>query len=357
MDIDQLKTISDNFLKELNDAKAGQKTSLPFIRHKLTTSSLVEEGETFQVLVIGGSVCKSAIVRKKGDGVEILDKHEKEQPAFRTKEDLFSFIDKELDRGVRVLAVNFAYPLTPVFENGRLDGIVVMGVKENSFGNLVGQRLGGEIEEYVKKKYGKEIFVSCANDTICLLLSGLAKHPWDTIAAGIVGTGLNFALFLDEKTAVNLEAANFDKFPLSAEAKEIDSESSIPGGALFEKETSGAYLYRHFNIIIKNRGISHPPLASTWELKKLAMQNDGPASEIAWTLIRRSSALVAAIIAGMTKFYDKDMTFVMEGSFFWGENIFCEFAADYLRDLVPEYTVSFTKVDESPIVGGAKLVS
>jgi hexokinase len=357
MDIQQLKEIRDNFLNELNEAKAGKKTSLPFIINEIATASLVKDNEIFQVLVIGGSVCKSATVRKKGSDVEILAHGEKDQPAFHTKEDLLSFIDKELDKEVRVVAVNFAYPMTPIFENGRLDGIVISGVKENSFGNLVGQKLGLEIEEYIKRKYHRDIVVSTANDTICLLLSGLTTHPWNEIAAGIVGTGLNFAIFLDEKTAVNLEAANFDKFPLSSQGKEIDSESAIPGGALFEKETSGAYVYRHFNILIKERGISHPPVSSTWELKKLALKNEGEVSEIALSLVKRSAALVAAMISGMTLFYDKDMTFVMEGSFFWGEDIYKNYVTEYVKELVTDHTISFTKVDDSPIVGGAKLVS
>ena len=110
-----------------------------------------------------------------------------------------------------------------------------------------------EIEQYVEHKYHKKIIASTANDTICLLLSGLIDHPWSKIAGGIVGTGLNFAIFLDEHTSVNIEAANFDKFICSDECKEIDSESAKPGAALFEKETAGAYLYRHFNIILEKK--------------------------------------------------------------------------------------------------------
>jgi hexokinase len=357
MDPLQLQEIRDNFLNELNEAKIGKPTSLPFIVNKIATNPLVKDNEIFQVLVIGGSVCKSATVKKRGTQLEVLAKGEKDQPPFHTKEDLLSFIDKELDKQVRVLAVNFAYPIDPIFENGRLDGKVIAGSKENTFGNLVGQKLGLEIEEYVRRKYGKEIIVSVANDTICLLLSGLIKHPWNEIAAGIVGTGLNFAIFLDESTAVNLEAANFDKFPLSPQGKEIDSESAAPSRALFEKETSGAYVYRHFNLIIKDKGISHPPVTSTWELKKLALKNEGEASEIAYSLIKRSAELVAAMISGMTLFYNKDMTFVMEGSFFWGEDIYKDIVAKNVKQLVSDHTVTFTKVDDSPIVGGAKLVS
>jgi Mn2+/Fe2+ NRAMP family transporter len=42
----------------------------------------------------------------------------------------------------------------------------------------------------MKQVHGRTIRVVVANDVICLLLSGLISHEWDTIAAGIVGTGL-----------------------------------------------------------------------------------------------------------------------------------------------------------------------
>jgi hexokinase len=356
MNLKTLKTVQDNFLQELRSAEKGQKTSLAFIRNPLPSSPLVEDEEEFQVLVIGGSVCKNALVKRKNGHIHILEKTEKDQPPFKTEEALLSFILSELKENVRVVAINFAYPLDPVFENGRLDGIITRAAKENTFDGLIGKKLGAETENYIFRKTGRKVIVSVANDTISLLLSGLTQHPWDGIAGGIVGTGVNFAMFLKQNEMVNLEAAWFDKFTPSEEGVEIDTNSSKPGEAILEKNTSGAYLYQHYNLLIKKRGIDTPPLTSTKELKDMSLE-DSERGKIACDLIKRSAGLIASVIGGMTLYYNKDMIFVMEGSFFWGENVYRDYVSEYLRELLPNLAVLFVKIDDSPILGGAKLVA
>src|SRR3989344_4179935 len=201
------------FYRMLSDSLT-EKTALPFIKHTLAPNPLVKPGEEFQSLTIGGSICQSDRMRIDGN-VHSLNHKVLEQPAFNTEEEFLSYFESLLDPNVRVVALNFAYPLNPVARNGLLDGILVSGSKENTFTGLVGKPVGETIEQYVKQKLDHVIRVSVANDTICLLLSGLTKYRGDELAAGIVGTGLNFAIFLDEHTAVNLEAANFNQFEQS----------------------------------------------------------------------------------------------------------------------------------------------
>lgn len=356
-DLLTLQKTTANFLQELKDAALGKETSLPFIIHRLSSTPIVNDNEVFQVLVIGGSMCKSVLVKKKGNAIEIKKISEKQQPPFITRFDALSFIENELDKNVRILALNFAYPLTPVFENNKLDGILLAGSKENTFSGLIGKKICEEIETYIKEKRGQVIEAFVANDTICLILSGLTEFPAKSLAGGIVGTGVNFALFLDDTTAVNLEAANFDKFVQSEEGKEIDISSSYPGHALLEKETSGAYLYKHFNSIIKKRNISHHEINSTWELKKLALKKIPAVSLLAHDLLFYSARLVACAISGITLFKKNDMTFVMDGSFFWGENIYKDAVANTVKKLVPQYKVSFANIQDNTILGAAKLVA
>lgn len=356
-DLPALQKITANFLQELTDAAVGKETSLPFITHQLSPTPLVHEDEVFQVLVIGGSMCKSALVQKKGDAIEIKKISEKQQPPFITRFDTLSFIENELDKNVRILTLNFAYPLTPVFENNKLDGILLAGSKENTFSGLIGKKICEEIEAYIKEKRGQTIKASAANDTICLLLSGLTEYPAMSLAGGIVGTGVNFALFLDDKTAVNLEAANFDKFVQSEEGKEIDASSAYQGRALLEKETSGAYLHKHFNSILKKKNIRYHEITSTWELKKLAFKNIPGASPLANELLSYSANLVACAIAGITLFKKTDLTFVMDGSFFWGEDIYKDAVVNAVKKLVPQHSVSFANIHDNTILGAAKLVA
>ena len=152
-----------------------------------------------------------------------------------------NFIEKALRPDITYLALNFAYPMSPVSRDGYLDGNLIMGTKEHSFEGLVGKNIGETIEKYIFDTLKRKIHVAIANDTVCLLLSGLTQYRWNGLVGGIVGTGLNFAIFLDEATIVNLEAANFDKFEQSPEGKLIDQASARPNSALFEKETSGGY--------------------------------------------------------------------------------------------------------------------
>jgi hexokinase len=265
MNIKQLRIIQSNFIHELQDAQDGKKTSLPFIVHEIPSSSLVKEGELFEVLVIGGSIWKKAILQKTKTGIGIIKKETERSVDFKNEKDFLEFIDNEAKDNIQVLALNFAYPLKPIFKNGRLDGKLLAVSKERSFHGLIGKKIGFEIEKYILEKrkksreagsrFARKIIVSLANDTICLLLSGLIKYSFDSLAAGIVGTGLNFAFFLNKNRLVNLESANFDKFPKTAEGQIIDKESNNPHGWVFEKETAGAYLYKHFNILIKDRKI------------------------------------------------------------------------------------------------------
>lgn len=362
MDIQTVKTIAENFTKELEDAASGKKTSLPFIIHSLPSVSLVKDDKPFQVLVLGGSTGKKGVLKKSEGGYDFVEKEESPLPPFHTKQQVLDYIDQMLSDDVNTLALNFTYPLKPIFEESlytkqkRLDGILISGGKENTFEGLIGEKIGQVVEKYFFDKYKRKLTVAVANDTICLLLSGLTQFKAEEIAAGIVGTGMNFAIFVNQTTAVNLEAANFDKFSPSDEVKIIDKSSAHSGKALFEKEIAGAYLYKHFNLIAKKRRLQFDELLSTSQLDDLVKNGDDIASTIAKGLFEKSASLVAAAVAGITMFNKRDMTFIMEGSLFWNET-YKRFVEKYLEKLQLPYKVSFLLLINSSYFGAAKLVS
>ncbi|MBP9690520.1 hypothetical protein KBD81_00410 [Candidatus Woesebacteria bacterium] len=355
MNIDTLQTIKNNFANELILSSQGTKTSLPFIKHSLSPVSIVDEGETFQALVIGGSFYQKAIMKKENGTITIVEHEQGAQPPFLTKVSLMTFIESHIAPDVNTVALNFAYPMTPISRDGILDGTLVSGSKENTFEGLVGENVGEEIEKYMSQK-GRMIRVSAANDTICLLLSGLVNHPWNTLAAGIVGTGLNFALYLDELTTVNLEAANFDKFTQSDAGKIIDERSAAPGDALYEKEISGAYLHQHFNIEAKKRGLAVEQIESTKELES-KLQDPNPAvAALAREILDYSAGLVAAQIAGMLAFAKRDLVFIMQGSLYWKGDHYKETVSKLVAELCPEHNATYEDVLHSDLLGAAKLV-
>lgn len=351
-------SITQSVLEELKKSKAGEPTSYPYIPHQFSSAPIVKDGEIFQVLVIGGSVYKSALVRKDGEDLIVLSQDQCQQPQFDTEQIFLDFVLEKIDPTVRVIGMNFAYALKPIFERGRLDGLMVGGnMKDNNFTGLENKAVGEEIEKYLKAKRKQNVIVSAANDTICLLLSGLTQYSWDQVAAGIVGTGMNFALFQDSQTMINLESAHFDKFELSPEAVIVDNASTNKGRALLEKEIAGAYLYKLFNEGIKRRHIHYETLTTTEQIDEIAEKDTGEAGKLANELLERSAYLSAAQISGITKFLGHDTAFVMEGSLFWKGYLYRERVTRMVRKIIPKYNVSYINIPDSGIFGGAKLVA
>ncbi len=357
MDKVTLQKITNNFTDELRKAQQGKKTSLPFIRHTVSVEPQVEKGELFQVLRIGGSIYQNALVKRINGKVAIVKSSQRPLPVFKTKEVFLSFIEKNLNKDVTHLALNFAYPMEPTNRNGYLDGKLLYGTKEHIFEGLVGSYVGETIEKHMKDKTHRDIHVALANDTVCLLLSGLTQFRWQGLVGGIVGTGLNFAVFLDEHTLVNVESANFDKFPQSPEGKLIDKGSVRPGSSLYEKETAGGYLYQHFNIRLHKEGLDFPEVKSTKAMDEIAYKDIPLISLMAREVSDHSSSLIACQIAGIANFYDRDCTFVIEGSLFWKGWRYKENVGVIVRQLAPHHQVSFVFIEESGVLGAAKLIS
>ncbi len=226
LDLRTLKSIQLNFYKELTDSMNGKKTSLPFILHSISSTPIVKDNEAFQIMIIGGSVFKKAMAKSQSGKIYLLNKEQNNLPLLRTMDDFIKVIEQNLDPETQTVAINFAYPLKPVFENNRLDGVLLYGTKEHRFTGLTGKRVGETLTDYFWKEKKRKIAITVANDTVCLLLSGLGQMPWENLACGIVGTGVNFAFFIDSKRLVNLESANFDKFPVSDEAVYLDKQFS-----------------------------------------------------------------------------------------------------------------------------------
>ncbi len=354
MNLIQIKKIRDNFIEELNLSERKNKTSLPFIINPLPSKKIVKNEEVFQAIVVGGSMGKIAKLKNNTNGLEILSTEEKEQPRFDSYEIFMEYLENQLHVDTKILAVDFAFPLSPILEDGILDGILLRGTKEHLFHGLVGKKIGEEISNYFLKKRGQKILVSCANDTVCLLLSGLTKYSKDNLACGILGTGMNAAFFLDENKCVNLESASFDKFPKSPEGEIIDASSTQPGTALFEKEITGAYLYKHFNLIIKEKGIDFKPINSTLELKNLSHENSGEVSKIANELLDKSAAYISAQIAAISEFKKRDMVFVMDGSFFW-ESTYKK-RVDEMIPRLTNYKIELVEIKNNTVLGPAQLV-
>ncbi|MDP2585357.1 MAG: hypothetical protein Q8P29_00590, partial [Candidatus Levybacteria bacterium] len=148
MHIHTLRKITKNFVHEIKLANSGKKTSLAFIVHELSPSPIVKDGEVFMSIVIGGTVGKIATLKKNGNAIQIIG-NEEEQLSFKDGKEFLYFINKKLPENIDTLALNFAYPIKPIFADGKLDGILLSVTKEGGFHGLVGKQVGQEIENYV----------------------------------------------------------------------------------------------------------------------------------------------------------------------------------------------------------------
>ena len=355
MKLHELQTITDSFVQEIHNASHGKPSSLPYIVHTTPTQPLIEDGIDFQVIVIGGSVYQNAICAFNNGTVDIKSISQGNKPVFTTKDEFLTFFDEHLNANTTMVALNFAYPMEPVFKDNVLDGILMRGTKENAFEGLVGEAVGEAIQKHVKEKTGREIKVSVANDAICTLLSGLTMYQSEEVAHGIVGTGVNFAYFIEPGKPVNLEAANFDKFPQTDIAKIVDAKSVNPGSALFEKEISGAYLYQHFNAYAEEHGLPDR-IESTKDLDLFAKTCNGTGlCEFTQELLDRSAAYVAVMASAISKVKQRDMKMVMAGSLFWKAWNFRNTVEYYTAKLSP-HNIEFIAIEHCEVLGAAKLL-
>ena len=355
----ELLSIKNSFVQEIQDASRGKESSVSFLRHTIPQTSPLKDGETFQVMTIGGSVFKTALVKKQRNTTIVLSEDDDAIPTFNSDQIFIEFIVKHLVPTITYLSLNLAYPLDPVFRNNLLDGIFVRGGKEHRFDGLIGKKVGETIEDFVFSRLKRKVWVTVANDTVCLFISEATTQTWDTTVAGIIGTGTNYAIGMNGQV-INLQSGSFNKIPQTPSGKIIDQESINPGKGMTDKEIAGAYLFRHFNIIAKENNPPFSPLASTKELSQLAEKNDGGASQLAQIILERSASLAACQIAGIVEFKQQTtrgpLTFVMEGALFWEGWQYKAMLRKYLKMFGVDKSIKFSPIRHHSIRGGIKLL-
>ena len=354
--IEDLKKIRGNLTLEFTKASKGEKTSLTFAKHSITNNR-IKNIHTMQVIVIGGSNIVSALLKIKDNEITIESKIKDELPILKDRETVLSLVKKYLLPNMNWMGVNFAYPLSPLVRNNIIDGTLIKGTKDHTMSDLIGKPVGEELEHFLNGNNKNEIKIALANDTICLIMAGKNKWPLNTLAGGVVGTGFNFGFILDEKTVVNLESGNFNNFNPTDTGKLIDEESNNRGYQLFEKEVSGAYLYRHYNLYAEKYSLSLKNLTSTKELNDLA-QTDSTEAEYAQLLFDRSASLVATHLSAIYDFKNNnDLNILIEGSLYWQGYNFESSVHRYLKQLdVDMDKVTINHIDDSYIYGAARLI-
>ena len=352
----ELQDIRKAIYKEFETAHKGSDTSLAYARHTIDLPQL-PDGTKGQVLVLGGSNCVSALVEKQEGTAQIISVTEEPLPTFTSREVLLDYVLSHLHGETVSLGLNFAYPMEPMIRQGRLDGTLLRGTKEHTFTGMTGNVVGETIEAYIKEKLNREVQLTVANDTVCLVLSGIGSFSAEGLAGGVIGTGFNFGFFVDERTLINLESGNFDKFTPTESCLAFDASMENRGAQLWEKEIAGAYLYRHYNYYVEHHNLKHPPIHNSQELSEIAAGASGD-NDLAQNILKRSARFVATQIAAMFDFLGKPrITVLIEGSLYWKGWGFQSEVAHALGELgIEEGAITITSIDKSHIRGGAALI-
>lgn len=359
---EMLQFIHGNFIAELEDAHTAyikgneNPTSIPFIAERYPSiEPLVEDGEPFEVLIIGGTDISRAFCTRNGSTVEILEKQDSVlAPPLRRKDEFLSYVASTIDPGVRVVAINLAMKIKPAFIRGRYDAELI-GVQSDrpiSPEDMIGRTIGAELEDYLVVERGRHVTVSVGSESISHLLFARTQTPGDNVGLITVGTGVGAGLLLDKDTIVCLETAEFDKFPQSDLAIVLARESGSP----FGKETNGGNLFRHFNAKIQELAIDFPSVGSTRELSELAQAGIPGISDLAQMYITRSAMLIACQVAGMADFKGTNMIFLRQGSVIVKAPGYKEMVEQTVKQLTDK-DVQFVEIPDSGILGTAKLIA
>jgi hexokinase len=338
---------------------------MSFVRNAVATTSLVEPGEIFQVLVIGGTNGETATLRFNADNtISIIDYQLFPGLAkFESADALLQFVDNHVDDIANNIGLNFAFGLDPlVGDKGQMDGIMLGGDnKGHALNGLTQKPVGAIVKEYFTKIHHREVTVSVANDIVCLIASVASKEvDSNTLVAGIVGTGYNMAFFLDPHTIINVQAGGFKGFKPTASGQAIDRTSPNPGHQQYEKELAGGELFKHYNILADQHQLGLSPVASSKELANLATVDQGAAGNLSRALFARSAGFLAAQFAGLYNFKDRPqkLTAIMQGSLFWEGPNYKEAFVQKLEELgVPTEAIMFETMERSGIIGAAKLIT
>ncbi len=347
--------VKNNFVEELEEASKSQKSSLHYIKHQLPEKPVIESG-IVQAVAIGGTYFEFATVEiENSKQTRILNTKRGILPQLHTATDVEKLFKENFDPDVDAVGINFAFPLDPIRGiKGELDGKIIQPTKEHMVEGLIGVAVGEFLRE---KVYKKDIPISVANDTICLVLAG----GNDEQAGLVLGSGFNICLKVIEngkKGIINLEAGNFSGFTKSKILQKIDSHSEHAGTYLFEKMIGGKYLAQYYNETIKELGVNIPFVVSSEELSHLALESTTQAGHLAGYVLGMSASLISAAIAGTYEFMKlPQLDIITEGSLFWkGWKYQNNVQKDLTKLGVPQGAITFKRVDNSSLKGAIGLL-
>jgi len=251
-----------NFLSEMQKGLCGEKSSLAMIPAYVNTEGEVQTGKTVAVIDAGGTNLRIGLARVDEQGNIQLYHFTKQPMPGRdrelTPEQFYKVLVDALEpinEQFEVIGFCFSYAaeIQPNY-----DGRLLYWTKEIKIPGMVGTLVGAGLLETLAARgiTGKKVVL--LNDTVASLLAGVTegrKFSASSYIGFILGTGTNSAYIeknvniikvkgLDPNgsQAINVESGAFAAFRRGPFDLELDAASEVPGGHVFEKTISGAYI-------------------------------------------------------------------------------------------------------------------
>lgn len=380
LDIRHLSRITGKFLEAMTEGLASRPSTLKMLP-SFVSHPVLQDGDNFLGLDLGGTNCRLIAVQLKKDGTfDVAEpKSFKLTPADISGrgEDLFATIAKFIrDSGIiesgkrYQLGFTFAFPVEQTaIDQGRL----ITWTKGFTASGVVGEEVVTLLRNALQNAGVGNIHVAAlVNDTVGTQMTRAYSDP-QCVAGLILGTGTNMSVLLDGMI-VNMESGGFDPGNFTQVDVQLDAASENPGAQRLEKMVSGKYLgeiVRRVVVHISERTGHFPwlhlstfkdPYAFPTEWVSLFSRdpNDGSVQnalgsigagevapedvqalhEICQMVATRSAQLTAATIAGMALRVDstleRELVVAVDGSLYDGYPGYHDLIGDGLRAILGE---------------------
>ncbi len=363
MNLAALRQVSADFCSEVEQAAAGQESSLYWLMLDLAAATPLTSVSKIFALSIGGSKAQFTWLEKTAvsSGSEYKISGEVTNinlPVFTSGDQLLAFMAAQIPSEAEYVGINFAYGAQQRDLDGLPDALLVaVKNKEHNFEGLVGKSLVQALHGKLGNKHTK---IGVVNDSVCLSMAaraaGIARKE-SPVVCGVLGTGLNFSISPRQGVYVILEAGKFDILKISPSLSYVGSLSNENLDMLLEKATAGKYLYQHYNysVTADQSLASNQPLTSTLQLSERAAAGD----KLAQKVMADSASLIAAVIFGLAEYLgQKQLTIPMEGSLFWQGHNYQQLVTEAIAAISEDkLSVEFVEIPHSNLLGLAEIFS
>jgi hexokinase len=256
------KKVIENMISEMDHGLSGNQSSYDMIPTYVKKNDNIKYDEEIIVLDAGGTnfrVCTVTISEDRSAKIENLNIYP--MPGMKTEvskdeffETIYNYIKPVIEKSNKI-GFCFSYP-GEIDEN--LDCTLLFFAKEIKAPEVIGTKIGENVNRVIEKNGHSPKEITILNDTIATLLAGMLnpeKHQYENYIGFILGTGINTGymeenrnikkikqLNVEESQAINMESGRYGKYPHSEIDKAFFNTTINPNEFNFEKIMSGAYL-------------------------------------------------------------------------------------------------------------------